>query len=177
MQPSVAISRARARYCCWLPPHPCTKSTPGTAVAGAISVPAIRSPSTAICRRWSRVDIRLDRRVLGDEADERVDAAEIHRCIPGDLRLLPINLTALRTYRAHQGIGAEGFERRDFRATRAARPPRLLEHAAHGGARCVTSARNVIVAARREEAGEALSRRPIVGTRLFDREAHVGTDV
>ena len=55
MQPSAATSRARATYCCWLPPQPCTNSTPGISVPGVTSVPAMCWSPTAISSRSSRV--------------------------------------------------------------------------------------------------------------------------
>src|SRR5262245_3904039 len=78
MQPRPAAARARARSCDWLPPQPCTNSTPGMAVAGASRVPAMRSPSTAISSASSRVSTVFHYAILRDQADMIVDRAELY---------------------------------------------------------------------------------------------------
>src|SRR5581483_3357585 len=172
MQPSAAISRARARYCCWLPPQPCRNSTPGTSVAGATSVPAIVSPATAISSFVSRVDMIFRHRVLHDAPDGAVRAVEIHRRALG-YRCVAVVLETCGDDGGYRGIGVQTFERRDFRSARAADAPRLLENAATP---CVGSVgappdRDVVVAARREETREVPSRRRGVHASVRNRRA------
>src|SRR5262249_59693903 len=77
IQPSEVTVRARPRYCSWLPPQPCRKSTPGAAAAGGSgvsSVPSMNSSSTGISTLSARWDIRLRQGVLEQGAEAIIDA-------------------------------------------------------------------------------------------------------
>ena len=76
---NVPESRNLERTCAILllaAPQPCTKSTPGTNMAGATRVPKIRSPSTSMATMSSCVVIGFGDDEFGQESDMRVDAAE-----------------------------------------------------------------------------------------------------
>ena len=60
MQPSAAISWARAMYWSWLPSQPCTSITPGTIVSGGDQRAVDVWPSTGMSIVLSRVGIGLD---------------------------------------------------------------------------------------------------------------------
>src|SRR5438132_5972134 len=130
-QPRSAISRARARYCSWLPPQPCTKSTPGAAPLppGVSSVPAMCWPSTGMSRVSSRTDIRLQEGVLGDGADAVIEAVEVDNRARRRDFVRAISLYAPRAHGVQIGVRSEGFERGDLGTARAADSPRLLKHA------------------------------------------------
>src|SRR5688572_3565295 len=105
MQPSATSSRARATYCCWLPPQPCTNSTPGIAVSGETSVPQMRSSPTAISNLWSRVDIGLHGGVLREQAERGIAAAIVHARGARDLRRFAVELRRFRAYRPQPRVG------------------------------------------------------------------------
>src|SRR5436190_5536743 len=168
-QPSATISRARARYCCWLPPQPWTKSTPGRVVAGVMSVPAMCSRSTRRSNVWSRVDIPGQGRVLGEEAHCRIDTAEIERRPRGDRLVLAIHLGGRGVDGGKRRVGAERFQRGDLRRARSTETPRLLEHAAARAPFGVAAGRDVVIAAGGEEAREARVGGGIVRARMLDR--------
>src|SRR5438552_9439211 len=131
MQPRAAIWRARARYCSWLPPQPCTKSTPGAGPSpGVSSVPAMCWPSTGISRVSSCSDIRLHDGVLGEGSGSLVHAAEVYDRVRRRGLGYPIALDAPRTHGTQGGVPTEGLQRGHLGATRSPDSPRLLEHPA-----------------------------------------------
>src|SRR5829696_2430895 len=121
-QPRAAMVRARARYCCWLPPQPCTKSTPGLDVCGATTVPSMCSSSTAMSTAsWrvaavsSRIAMAIHHAVFEDPADPVVDPVEIDGRAGGRLRAV-IGLDRRCPHRAQGRVGAKGLERRHLGA-------------------------------------------------------------
>src|SRR5689334_19205143 len=127
MHPSAATSRARARYCCWLPPHPCTKRMPGTSVPGVTSVPATCSSSTGMSMTSSRVGM-IHERVFGEGSHARVDILVVDGGAGRRLDAVAIEL---------DGAGAHGLAGRvrlqhgqgfDLGPARAADAPGLLQH-------------------------------------------------
>src|SRR5690606_29512603 len=161
-QPSPAMLRARTRSKAWLPPQPCTNSTPGIFASGARNVPDSRWPSTGIetdslCVAMSHHSCRF-----GDAADRRVLVVE-HDAGARGMGLA--GAVALGSARAHPGqrrVVAQRFQRADSGHAGAAGPPRLFQHAAPAIALRTPAFGHVIVAARGEKACVAVSDGAIV---------------
>src|SRR4051794_22914728 len=173
-QPSAAISRARARYCSWPLPQPCTNNTPGIAVAGATSVPGMLRPSsTGISIGLSRLDmVRLSQCVLRHWSISLVLPPEVHRRMRRRLGLA-VNLHRAGAYRVQPGVGAKRLQCRDLGAARATDAPGLLQHAAAQPPSRVQSPGNVVVAAGGEHTSEAVHGCLVVHPRLRHREPRV----
>src|SRR5438128_1143349 len=115
--------------------------------------------------RSSLVAIRRHQRVLGQRPNVLVVTAKINdrarrRCVTA-----PVNLYRLRAHYPQCGVGVKGFECTDLGPTRAANPPRLLEHAGTPPPLRVAALGNIVIAARCEEPVETC-RGSVVGTRL-----------
>src|SRR5262245_14098922 len=172
-QPSAATVRARPRYCSWLPPQPCRKSTPGAAAAGGSgvsSVPSMSSSSTGISTLRSRWDIRLRQGVLDQGAEALIDAVVMDDGAGRRLQVRAVTLDAPGSHGGQGGVGAEGLQGGDLRPAAAADAPRRLKHAAAPASVCVAASGDVVVAPRGEEAGELL-RGGVVDARLGDGQA------
>src|SRR5690606_30881686 len=141
----------RARSRCWLPPQPCTNSTPGTRVRGVRKVPSMNW-----CWTWIRVGSRLavigfTHRVLEQESELVVRAAKHHGRGAGLRRALPAFERA-----GARGVGPGfGDERRPGGGLGAARPasaPGLFQPAGPRVAAAGAPLNRVVVAPRGVEA-------------------------
>src|SRR4051794_23332315 len=169
-QPNAAISRARARYCSWPLPQPCTNSTPGIAVAGATSVPGtLRPSSTGISTGLSRLDmVRLTQCILRHRSIPLVHTLEVHRRMRRRLRLT-VDLHRAGAHGAQPRIAAKSLQCRDLGAARATNTPGLFQHAAAQPPSRVHSPGNVVVAAGGEHTSEAVYGCLVVHPRLRHR--------
>src|SRR6218665_3461692 len=124
MQPSAAISWARAMYCSWLPSHPCTSMTPVIRLLGPTRVPAMLRAPTGMWMLLCRVVVIARRDgVFGERADLVVHTAEIdHRA--GRQRLARAeDLVAAGAHDLALRVGLERLQRGDLRAGGAAGAP------------------------------------------------------
>jgi hypothetical protein len=88
------------------------------------------------------------RAVLGYAADSLIDAAEVDDCVRRRL----VRAVHFGGRRAHGGqcrVGRECSKCGDFRWTRAANAPGLLEHAGARNAIAITAPRDIVIAPRR----------------------------
>src|SRR5438094_8284644 len=132
MQPSAATSRARATYCCWLPPQPCTNSTPGISVPGVTSVPAMCCSPTAISSASSSVVAIEFHRVLRQATAMRIDPAKVDERTLGYRARLVVNLDGRAAHPRAFPVALECREGDDLGSAGAADAPRLFEHACAG---------------------------------------------
>src|SRR5215208_2917986 len=174
MQPSVAISCARAMYWSWLPSQPCTSITPGTIVSGPTNVPAMCLPSTGISIGLARVDIRLDHGVFRQPANLRIGAAIMHDRMRRRLGTVAEDLDPGRAHARSPRVIAKDLERSDFRTCCASYPPGLFQYARSGTPCRVPPDHDVVVLARSKETVEASMDGRVIAPRLFDRATNLG---
>src|SRR5450432_2941864 len=161
-------------YCCWLPPQPCTNSTPGTSIEGATTVPWIVSPSTAMETTSSCVDMRRGNNVLGQRTNLRVHTVKKYGR-PGWRREFgAVHFHGRRPRLNQSAVLAEHGERGHFRPAGPTDAPRLLQHSDPPASANIGPGDHVVVAARREESGEAFRGRGVVNARADDGEFHFG---
>src|SRR5690554_3935782 len=112
--PRPAMPRARSRSRSWLPPHPCTNSTPGTLLRGARKVPAMLSFSTSISMVLVLVVIRVHHDIFTDAAKLRiVTFVGLHGMGRQDLGITE-DFACFSPDAGAAGIGGKGFGGRDF---------------------------------------------------------------
>lgn len=91
--------------------------------------------------------------------------------------LVFVDLERRGAHRGQPRIGAEGFQRGDLGAARAADPPGLLEHAEALPTVAIPALGNVVVAPRGEAAGEEDRRGGVEDPRVLDGLAHLAGQV
>lgn len=91
--------------------------------------------------------------------------------------LVFVDLERRGAHRGQSRVGAEGLQRGDLGAARAADPPGLLEHAEALPTVAVPALGNVVVAPRGEAAGEEDRRGGVEDPRVLDGLAHLAGQV
>src|SRR4030095_11515789 len=130
-------------------------------VAGASSVAAMLSLSTAISSDSVRVSIRRDERVLGDRPHAFILSAEVNDRIAWRLAF-PMHFHRRCADGAQVRIGAKGLERGDFSGARPAYAPRLLEDSGAPLSTASAAASYIVISAGGEQARKLLRGRYVV---------------
>src|SRR5690242_7269516 len=152
-QPSAAMDPARIMSCSWLPPHPCTKSRPGTFVSGVRTVPPILCPPTAISisRLCAAMFQPCDFR---DRPDFGIIAAKEDYGVGRNSVGPAIDFGRGRPDPGQRRIAFQRFYGEDLGRGGAAQPPGLLQHAASSAPAAVRPECDIVVSAGVEKSRE-----------------------